>query len=467
MALAVIFESGWQCMVDSPEVYAAKMASGFLADLPSSWDDTVFLSGIPGEYVAIARRKGWKWWVAAINGSASLSREFTIPTDFLISNLTYDAEIYYDVPATGDVTNIFMTVTYTNLLPVHIPPSGGWGMRLSVVPVDYDEWAETFGLTNVESSRQDIPAGAVDRNGISYMLGKSPYEYSQVISTRNIDIQNRGVTSLQWTRPAGYAGASPIPEFSHDLRNWFRADNIFNFIVNEDLQTGNEKLVLKSLNLEAQSMFLRLVSDDNPRKQPFLSQSDNMTRAGWLPIYAKNPHFENNSPLPDPGFLIGFPDTNSWTGGGLMDLSNPSGVKDRNLLNFFNEPTRKRHQTVAWLMSTVSPLKQSFPEYLQRNSRYLVKATIGHRGDDPDNTGFPNDFSVQFKAGDVHIPWTSQSFYRPAPNTFMDVLLYLDVPDDESATGIGSQISLEFHCASAGQVLIDDIEVYREISYEH
>lgn len=40
----------------------------FLRQVPTTWDDTVFIDGIPGEYCVIARRKGDKWFVAAVNG---------------------------------------------------------------------------------------------------------------------------------------------------------------------------------------------------------------------------------------------------------------------------------------------------------------------------------------------------------------------------------------------------------------
>lgn len=40
----------------------------FLRQVPTTWDDTVFIAGVPGEYCVIARRKGEKWFVAAVNG---------------------------------------------------------------------------------------------------------------------------------------------------------------------------------------------------------------------------------------------------------------------------------------------------------------------------------------------------------------------------------------------------------------
>lgn len=40
----------------------------FLREVPSVWDETVFVDGEPGKFCVIARRKGQKWYVAAVNG---------------------------------------------------------------------------------------------------------------------------------------------------------------------------------------------------------------------------------------------------------------------------------------------------------------------------------------------------------------------------------------------------------------
>ncbi|PHQ28939.1 glycoside hydrolase family 97 protein [Leeuwenhoekiella nanhaiensis] len=40
----------------------------FLKEVPATWDETVYIGGEPGDYAAIARRKGQKWYVAVTNG---------------------------------------------------------------------------------------------------------------------------------------------------------------------------------------------------------------------------------------------------------------------------------------------------------------------------------------------------------------------------------------------------------------
>lgn len=71
LALTVIYESGIQHLADRPESFLAQPQAvrDFLSSLPTAWDETRLLSGYPGEYVVMARRKGHKWYVAGINGT--------------------------------------------------------------------------------------------------------------------------------------------------------------------------------------------------------------------------------------------------------------------------------------------------------------------------------------------------------------------------------------------------------------
>jgi alpha-glucosidase len=69
-ALGVVFESGLLHMADSVAGYAAASPDykRYLADVPTAWDETRFLSGYPGRDFVVARRAGKRWYVAGING---------------------------------------------------------------------------------------------------------------------------------------------------------------------------------------------------------------------------------------------------------------------------------------------------------------------------------------------------------------------------------------------------------------
>jgi hypothetical protein len=71
LALTVLYESGIQHLADRPESYFQQPHEvlQFLSGLPTVWDETLLLSGYPGESVVMARRNGRTWYVAGINGT--------------------------------------------------------------------------------------------------------------------------------------------------------------------------------------------------------------------------------------------------------------------------------------------------------------------------------------------------------------------------------------------------------------
>lgn len=76
LALSVLFTSGIQHYAEIPEGMskAPPYVQDFLREVPGVWDDTKFLDGYPGKYVALARRGGGRWYVAGINGEATPRR---------------------------------------------------------------------------------------------------------------------------------------------------------------------------------------------------------------------------------------------------------------------------------------------------------------------------------------------------------------------------------------------------------
>lgn len=72
LALSVLFTSGIQHFAEIPDGMAKAPAyvREFLKDVPSVWDEMLFLDGYPGKFVVVARRGGGRWYVAGINGEA-------------------------------------------------------------------------------------------------------------------------------------------------------------------------------------------------------------------------------------------------------------------------------------------------------------------------------------------------------------------------------------------------------------
>lgn len=84
LALAVLFTSGIQHLVATPEQVAAQpdFVTEVLRELPGRWDESHFLGGFPGQWAVIARRAGDRWWVAGISAGEA-PREVPLDLSFL------------------------------------------------------------------------------------------------------------------------------------------------------------------------------------------------------------------------------------------------------------------------------------------------------------------------------------------------------------------------------------------------
>jgi alpha-glucosidase len=89
----VIYESPLTVVCDHPDNILNQPGADFLKIVPTTWDDIKFISGYPGDYVAIAKRSGDTWFVAAMNNSIGKSIELKL--GFLYGG-TYTAETWAD-----------------------------------------------------------------------------------------------------------------------------------------------------------------------------------------------------------------------------------------------------------------------------------------------------------------------------------------------------------------------------------
>lgn len=69
LATAVLFQSPVQFFAITPNNLedSPAFAIAFMKDVPTTWDETVFVDGYPGKYAVVARRHGGKWYVAGVN----------------------------------------------------------------------------------------------------------------------------------------------------------------------------------------------------------------------------------------------------------------------------------------------------------------------------------------------------------------------------------------------------------------
>ena len=134
MAMYTIFEAPLQMLSDSPSKYAKEPEyTDFIAQVPTTFDETVALAGEVGEYIILARRKGNTWFVAAMTNWTP--RDLTIDLSFLPAG-AHEAVIFSDgVNADRDATDWRMEtrrLSASDKLNVHLAPGGGWTARITV-----------------------------------------------------------------------------------------------------------------------------------------------------------------------------------------------------------------------------------------------------------------------------------------------------------------------------------------------
>ncbi len=135
LALSVLFESGIQHMADRPEGYyeLPDAAGSFLKIVPNTWDDTKLLSGYPGEYVVMARKKGNQWYIGGISGLQK-ERVQNINFSFLPEKVKYKLTLISDGRHDKSFSVKHMVVDNTSHLDVKMLRRGGFSAVLN--PID-------------------------------------------------------------------------------------------------------------------------------------------------------------------------------------------------------------------------------------------------------------------------------------------------------------------------------------------
>ncbi|MBJ2183842.1 MAG: glycoside hydrolase family 97 protein [Muribaculaceae bacterium] len=129
VAMYVVYDGALQMLADSPTAYDREPdCSDFMAAIPTVWDETRVLEGSVGEYVAIARRKGDTWYVAAMTNASP--RTLSLPTDFLAPGTEYTVAALADgINAAKHPTDYRIdrsTLSGGDTMTVRLAPGGGY-----------------------------------------------------------------------------------------------------------------------------------------------------------------------------------------------------------------------------------------------------------------------------------------------------------------------------------------------------
>ncbi|MBR1514308.1 MAG: glycoside hydrolase family 97 protein [Bacteroidales bacterium] len=127
LAEYVIFEAPFNMLCDSPSNYLKEdECTQFIANVPTTWDETIVLDGKVGEYLVIARRKDFRWYIGAITNWEE--RDIKIDLSVLPNFSAKSGHIFRDGPNANRVAKDYVSETAQvmgNQLKVHLAKGGG------------------------------------------------------------------------------------------------------------------------------------------------------------------------------------------------------------------------------------------------------------------------------------------------------------------------------------------------------
>jgi alpha-glucosidase len=128
LGMFVVYESPFQMVADSPDIYQGAAGFDFIRVVPAAWDETRFLAGDIDEFVAVARRKGKDWYIGVMN--TEQAREITLPLAFIGAG-KFRAKLWLDgaEPRTLDISE--RAATSADSLTLKLAPSGGAAVRIA------------------------------------------------------------------------------------------------------------------------------------------------------------------------------------------------------------------------------------------------------------------------------------------------------------------------------------------------
>ncbi|HSC55181.1 MAG TPA: glycoside hydrolase family 97 protein [Phnomibacter sp.] len=135
LAQFVVFFAPLQMMADNPTTYVKEQeCTDFITKIPTTWDETIPLDGKVGEYLALARRKGNEWFVAAMTNWTP--RNLTLDFSFLPAG-KYELVLMKDgVNADRNPTDYkkeILQISSSDKTTIQLAAGGGWVARVKKI----------------------------------------------------------------------------------------------------------------------------------------------------------------------------------------------------------------------------------------------------------------------------------------------------------------------------------------------
>ncbi|MDR6968540.1 hypothetical protein J2X31_002563 [Flavobacterium arsenatis] len=126
LATAVLFQNPIQMFAVMPNnlTDAPKFQLDFMKEVPTLWDETVFIDGYPGKYSVIARRHHDKWYVVGVNAEKT-SKKLTLNLPMFVGKNVQ----FINDDKNGNTFTKPVSINKKGEFEIEIQPNGGFVLR--------------------------------------------------------------------------------------------------------------------------------------------------------------------------------------------------------------------------------------------------------------------------------------------------------------------------------------------------
>ena len=126
LAMPIVYEAGLMIYAEHGKKLLDWPGREIIKDIPSTWDETKYIEGMPAEHIVIARRNGEDWY---IGGMTDKARTIDIPLNFLNNGKKYHTLIFSDDTHTT-MKKETKLISSNDKLTLNLLERGGFALRI-------------------------------------------------------------------------------------------------------------------------------------------------------------------------------------------------------------------------------------------------------------------------------------------------------------------------------------------------
>ncbi|MEL7601051.1 MAG: glycoside hydrolase family 97 N-terminal domain-containing protein [Proteiniphilum sp.] len=126
LAMPIVYEAGLMIYAEHGKKLLDWPGREMIKDIPSTWDETKYLEGMPAGHIVIARRKGADWYIGGMTNEA---RTVEISLNFLNEGKKYHALIFNDDTHTT-MKKETRLISSNDTLSLNLLERGGFALRI-------------------------------------------------------------------------------------------------------------------------------------------------------------------------------------------------------------------------------------------------------------------------------------------------------------------------------------------------